>query len=210
MPESFIPATMLYIRMELNGVKFQAFVDTGAQSTIISKAFAQQCGVLKDVDTRFKGVAVGVGTSAILGRIHSAMLKVDGRHTIECSLQVIDILDMDFLFGIDMMKKHRVCSSHQCLIDLGQNLLRFPHSNFDVPFVKDHEISRGKPAPPQEASGFGFGMSSLMAPSKQDQDKKIKMLTEMGASRTQAEALLKRFGWNADMAAAVYFEANNR
>ena len=103
---------MLYINMELNGTKFQAFVDTGAQSTIISKAFAQKCGVLKDVDTRFKGVAVGVGTSAIIGRIHSAKLKVDNRHTIECSLQVIDNIDMDFLFGIDMMKKHRVLSSH--------------------------------------------------------------------------------------------------
>lgn len=103
---------MLYINMELNGTKFQAFVDTGAQSTIISKAFAQKAGVLKDIDTRFRGVAVGVGTSAIVGRIHSAKLKVDNRHTIECSLQVIDNIDMDFLFGIDMLKKHRVKSDY--------------------------------------------------------------------------------------------------
>lgn len=108
MPESFISATMLYINMELNGTKFQSFVDTGAQSTIISKDFAQKCGVLKDIDTRFRGVAVGVGTSNIVGRIHSAKLKIDNRHVIECSLLVIENVGMDFLLGIDMMKKHRV------------------------------------------------------------------------------------------------------
>lgn len=101
---------MLYVNMELNGTKFQAFVDTGAQSTIISKAFAQKAGVLKDVDTRFRGVAIGVGTSQIVGKIHSAKLKVDNRHTIECSILVIDNINMDFLLGIDMLKKHRVVS----------------------------------------------------------------------------------------------------
>lgn len=94
--------------MEINGHKFQAFVDTGAQSTIISKGFCEKLGLMKDVDTRFKGVAIGVGTSKILGRIHIAKLKLENGKTIECSLQVLENIDIDFLIGIDMMKKFRV------------------------------------------------------------------------------------------------------
>lgn len=99
---------MLYILMEINGYKFQAFVDTGAQSTIISKKFCESIGLMKDVDHRFRGVAVGVGTSSIIGRIHTAKLKLENGRTIECSLQVLEQIDIDFLFGIDMMKKFRV------------------------------------------------------------------------------------------------------
>jgi len=112
LPESFISTTMLYIELEINKKKFQAFVDSGAQSTIISQRFAEEVGVIKDVDTRFAGTAVGVGTSKILGRILSAKLKISDKCTIECSLQVLENLDIDFLFGLDMLKKHRVDSHY--------------------------------------------------------------------------------------------------
>lgn len=108
MPENFIKTTMLYVELELNKVKFQAFVDTGCENTVISKAFAEKCGVIKDLDTRFAGTAVGVGTSKILGRIHTAILKVGENHTIQCSLDVIEAIGVEFLFGLNMMKKHRV------------------------------------------------------------------------------------------------------
>lgn len=108
LPESFIATSMLYIEMEINKVKFQAFVDSGAQSTIISQAFAEKMGLMKDIDSRFQGTAVGVGTSKIIGRIHTANLKIGDKHWIQCSLQVLDNIDIDFLFGLDMLKKHRV------------------------------------------------------------------------------------------------------
>lgn len=111
MPESFIATTMLYIDLEVSKIKFQAFVDSGAQSTIISQAFAERCGLMKHVDKRFHGTAVGVGTSKIIGRIHTAKLKLDDEHEIECALQVLDNIDIDFLFGLDMLKKHRVRSA---------------------------------------------------------------------------------------------------
>lgn len=108
MPESFISTSMLYIEMEINKYKFQAFVDSGAQSTIISQAFAEKVGIMKDIDHRFQGTAVGVGTSKIIGRIHAANLKIADKHWVQCSLQVLDKIDIDFLFGLDMLKKHRV------------------------------------------------------------------------------------------------------
>lgn len=136
MPESFVRTTMLYIQMECNGKEFQAFVDSGAQSTIMSKSFAQRCGLLKDVDSRYQGMAVGVGTTKIVGRIHRCRLKV-ANHTIECAIQVLDNDDMQMLFGLDMLKKFRCC------INLFDNVLEFKSQGFSVPFMKDHQINEG-------------------------------------------------------------------
>jgi DNA damage-inducible protein 1 len=36
-------------------------VDSGAQSTIISARKAEECGLLKLMDKRFAGMAIGVG-----------------------------------------------------------------------------------------------------------------------------------------------------
>ncbi|RXH81027.1 hypothetical protein DVH24_004941, partial [Malus domestica] len=43
-PEAFAGVVMLYVDMEVNGVPLKAFVDSGAQSTIISKSCAERCG----------------------------------------------------------------------------------------------------------------------------------------------------------------------
>ncbi|KAK9166089.1 hypothetical protein Scep_001280 [Stephania cephalantha] len=68
-PEAFARVVMLYVDMEVNGVPLKAFVDSGAQSTIISKSCAERCGLLRLLDERYKGVAHGVGQSEILGLI---------------------------------------------------------------------------------------------------------------------------------------------
>ena len=57
---------MLYINCSINNHPLQAFVDSGAQMTIMSKKTAARCGILHLVDSRFAGVAVGVGTGKSL------------------------------------------------------------------------------------------------------------------------------------------------
>lgn len=66
----------MYINLDINGKEIQAFVDSGAQSTIMSKACAERCGVLRLMDTRFAGMATGIGTARILGRVHAFEVKI--------------------------------------------------------------------------------------------------------------------------------------
>jgi hypothetical protein len=76
LPETFSQVHMLYINIEINKNKVVALVDTGAQTTIICESLAKKFGVFNLCDTRFQGIAKGVGTSKILGVIHAAQMKI--------------------------------------------------------------------------------------------------------------------------------------
>ena len=58
---------MLYCNMEVNGHKMKAFIDSGAQSSIMGFDCAKQCNLVKDFNEVFQGSAVGVGTQIIVG-----------------------------------------------------------------------------------------------------------------------------------------------
>merc|ERR1711991_110457 len=73
--------------------------------------------LMRLLDTRFSGVARGVGTAKILGRIHITQMKF-GQSFFPVSITVLDQNDVDFLFGLDMLKRHR------CEISLADNELR--------------------------------------------------------------------------------------
>ncbi|KAB1208405.1 DNA damage-inducible protein 1 [Morella rubra] len=217
-PEAFARVVMLYVDMEVNGVPLKAFVDSGAQSTIISKSCAERCGLLRLLDQRYKGIAHGVGQSEILGRIHVAPIKI-GNIFYPCSFTVLDSPNMEFLFGLDMLRKH------QCIIDLKDNVLRVGGGEVSVPFLQEKDIpSRflDEERYSKQASSSGTAVTSgtadrsnnvsLGGGSRNDNmtqgpdfEAKVAKLVELGFGRDAVIQALKLFDGNEEQAAGFLF-----
>jgi DNA damage-inducible protein 1 len=152
---------VLYVPLEVNGVKIQAFVDSGAQSTIMSTACAERCGIMRLVDKNFAGMAVGVGTAKIAGRVHLAPITIGGT-TLNCTFTVMDKnlgdRNMEFLLGLDMLKRY------QCVIDLkapARLKMRAGGEEVSVQFLTEGELPESKggrlPNDPTQGGEAGDG-----------------------------------------------------
>lgn len=218
-PEAFARVVMLYVDMEVNGVPLKAFVDSGAQSTIISKDCAERLGLLRLLDQRYKGMAHGVGQTEILGRIHVAPIKI-GNIFYPCSFLVLDSPNMEFLFGLDMLRKH------QCIIDLKENVLRVGGGEVSVPFLQEKDIpsrfldeakyskeASSSGSPLRVASGSNNpsqgGVSSGGASGDKSKDSefesKVAKLVELGFERQAVIQALQLFNGNEEQAAGFLF-----
>lgn len=193
-PEAFGQVHMLYIQCEVNGVKVKALVDSGAQTTIISPVFAEKCGLMRLLDTRFRGMAKGVGTANILGRIHATQIKV-GQVFLMCSFTVMEGRHVDFLFGLDMLKRH------QAILDFDKNVLRIQGES--VPFLSEGDIPHSPTfEPPPQGS---TNPSTPAMASSSSTDPKLQTLVDMGASVEEAKRVLEATNGNLDMAASMLF-----
>ncbi len=145
-PETYGDIHMLYVPATVNGAPLKAFVDCGAQATIMPLAAATRCGIAHLLDTRFSGMADGIGRLRILGRVHSVQLSL--LHTagaepessgpplsLLVSVTVIEDGESgrtpEMLLGLDMLRRYRA------VVDLGRDALVV--NGAVVPFLPQSE-----------------------------------------------------------------------
>lgn len=222
---------MLYIDVEVNNHKVKAFVDSGAQITIMSPTCAEKCGIMRLIDKRYFGIVRGVGTAMILGRVHSAQIKV-GNLFLPVSFTVTEGKDVDLLLGLDMLRRHQAC------IDLrkGALIIGGEEVNFlgeaDIPKHEEDEAEmdgplgtktgaiseavsqdqsnatdaqpKGKAQATESSSGTaGEPTGGQQAPRGSFPPEDIAKLTDLGFSREEAVHALELAGGNVDMAAGI-------
>ncbi|KAJ3656080.1 hypothetical protein Zmor_015182 [Zophobas morio] len=132
-PESFGTVVMLYINCRVNGYPVKAFIDSGAQTTIMSSSCAERCNIMRLVDTRWAGIAKGVGVQKIIGRIHMVQIQIESDY-LTTSFSVLENQPMDMLLGLDMLKRH------QCCIDLRANVLRIGTTGTETKFLAETDL----------------------------------------------------------------------
>ncbi|XP_074654424.1 protein DDI1 homolog 2-like [Tubulanus polymorphus] len=223
-PESFGQVIMLYINCIVNGYPVKAFVDSGAQMTIMSQACAERCHINRLVDTRWAGIAKGVGTQKIIGRVHLGQIQI-GDVFLPSSFSILEDQPMDMLLGLDMLKRH------QCSIDLKNNKLVIGTTQTETPFLTESEVpdhaklnrrpesdleqddhalaqALAKSAQEQQPSTAGVSShhntssSSAAAAGAQFPEKDIQKLVANGFTREQCVAELTRTRGNVDEALA--------
>ncbi|XP_058460567.1 protein DDI1 homolog 2 isoform X2 [Malaya genurostris] len=174
-PETFGTVVMLYINCRVNGHPVKAFIDSGAQATIMSAAAAERCNIMRLVDTRWAGIAKGVGVQKIIGRIHMVQIQIENDF-LTSSFSVLEEQPMDMLLGLDMLKRH------QCNIDLKNGVLRIGTTGTETKFLAEGDLPEcarltGSPEEEHramaESARIAEEMALKQALSKSEQDQAV-------------------------------------
>lgn len=74
---------------------------------------------------RWSGIAKGVGTQRIIGRIHMVQLQIE-KDYLASSFSVLEQQPMDMLLGLDMLKRHQVGFEEFALEFVGMCFKEYP------------------------------------------------------------------------------------
>ncbi|KAK7684619.1 hypothetical protein QCA50_012200 [Cerrena zonata] len=220
-PESFAQVTMLFINIKVNGHKVQAFVDSGAQTTIISPRLAEKVGIDRLLDRRFQGQAVGVGSQKMEGKIHSVPISIDMLRRHRCvidlqkdSLIVAGQIETKFLPELEIkfdpsggmnsggkgQKLGGNIFSDGADVPLGNTLAA---NSTPTPSEGGSKNSRTATNPSAQAALKRQNTGSTQPKFKKED---IQQLTSLGFSEQEAVFALEQCKGNVEMAASLLFQ----
>lgn len=228
-PEAFGTVTMLYINCKVNGYPVKAFIDSGAQTTIMSSNCAERCNIMRLVDTRWSGIAKGVGVQYIIGRVHMVQMAIENDY-LTTSFTVLQDQVVDMLLGLDMLRRH------QCCIDLKKNVLRIGTTGTETAFLPESEIPESahgsdslstlndderrqiqlakeklgllhtsNPSTSSPSTSTSTGASSSVTPTDPFSEDVVNELMKLGFSREKVLFELRRFKGDKQQAMAALF-----
>ena len=131
-PEFFIPIKMLYIPCTINDQYITAFIDTGAQISVMNLETAVKCGLYERIDTKHASQIIGVGNQShkAVGNLYHVEIIL-GQYIVPCNFTVLR-KGTNIIIGLNFMRAHKV------LLDVGQNMLKI--GNQEVSFLNPNDI----------------------------------------------------------------------
>jgi len=156
---------------------------------------------MKLVDTRYKGRAVGVGSCEIIGRIHALKVKINKDVEITVTVQILAAQNMQFLFGLDNMKRHRCC------VDLIENHLKFNELMVSCPFLKEHEIG-SEYLLTKSHSEISDNPTLIKSQSMTQEDKVKEFMALSNLDYDDAKKILETHYWDMEMATQAMFKGS--
>lgn len=128
------PFEPLQIQCEINGYLIPAIVDTGAQVTVMSESCARRCRVANQIDRRFSGKAVGIGSSDILGMINQLLMRI-GPISYHNKVSILRQSRVDLIVGLDFLRRF------SAEINLGQRILKLNvrGRTVRIPFIYENK-----------------------------------------------------------------------
>ncbi|VDP86503.1 unnamed protein product [Echinostoma caproni] len=199
-PETFGQVSMLFVNCKIGQHDIKAFVDSGAQSTIMSESCAKRCNLEPWIDRRWAGKAYGVGTQTIIGRVHNGQIEIGGVF-LPTSFIVLQDQHLDLMLGLDMLKRH------QCCIDLKRNVLQLDGGRVETPFLPESEI-------PKQFLAEGMleaetaGSSSLEGLSA-ERRVKVEQLISQGVPQARAIQELESHDWDVQAALVSFMSSDD-
>ena len=113
-----------------------AFVDTGAQVSVLSYQAVQKSGLIPLLDRRYAGHALGVGHCRVLGRIPAGavVLQIHGHRIAAPSLTILESTNegVDLLLGLDFLRDYQATLS----LREEEMVITVQNQDIQVPFIR--------------------------------------------------------------------------
>lgn len=109
---------MIYVPCEIGSITVEMMVDTGAQMSVISAPLAKRFGLMTKLDSRHQGMATGVGSARIMGKLRGVQVKL-GLVEFALDFSVLGLDEPLLMLGLDQMRRFK------CICDLEKDCLRF-------------------------------------------------------------------------------------